>query len=683
MKRKKRKKRAGKIAYTLIGAFLVPVLLIVLLGMISYKRAAKDITEQYENSVDGSLLTVSEYCRLLCANIEDKATEVVTHDDFVTYYTKYAGKKDSEAMRRSRDVGTILQAARGICTYINAYHIISEKGGNVTSGAGRIGEDAYMRFAETKEAEISKGKGILSGYHNFLDKELSLKTDSYAIAYTRCFAKGEGYVCLDMSHETIREILSAIEGSEGTIAALVTGDEREVLYAQEDVLSQLSGAQVFAGSDYLAEAAASGEPGKRYVSFAGQTCLFSYAPVGKTGMVVCTLIPKETILSAASSIRSITVLMVILAALIALLIGSLIARSIGREVQSLTKTLKRASDGDFTTEFSSKRKDEFGVLSNGMTGMISGVRGILRKMQQFGGEVDISSENLSETAGIMAESMRDVNTAMEEVAKGVLRQAQDADRSLGQMAAFSDNLNSVYDYTLKIETNSEFAMQAVGKGRNKIAELSEKTNAASSMTKTLVGNIAEVEMCTRNIGSIMESIQEIAEQTNLLSLNASIEAAKAGEVGKGFAVVASEIRGLADQSQEAGKKIQGIIGNIQKTTEKTSGCARMTEDYLKEQMESLNGTVEVFSGITQNVEGMVEALHKITDRMSDMMSDKDEVLDSIQSIAAVSQQASASAEEVTATVTSQLSEATGLAGEAEKLSREVRQLNEAMRRFTV
>ena len=283
----------------------------------------------------------------------------------------------------------------------------------------------------------------------------------------------------------------------------------------------------------------------------------------------------------------------------------------------------------------------------------------------------------------MAESMRDVNTAMEEVAKGVLRQAQDADRSLGQMAAFSDNLNSVYDYTLKIETNSEFAMQAVGKGRNKIAELSEKTNAASSMTKTLVGNIAEVEMCTRNIGSIMESIQEIAEQTNLLSLNASIEAAKAGEVGKGFAVVASEIRGLADQSQEAGKKIQGIIGNIQKTTEKTSGCARMTEDYLKEQMESLNGTVEVFSGITQNVEGMVEALHKITDRMSDMMSDKDEVLDSIQSIAAVSQQASASAEEVTATVTSQLSEATGLAGEAEKLSREVRQLNEAMRRFTV
>lgn len=327
--------------------------------------------------------------------------------------------------------------------------------------------------------------------------------------------------------------------------------------------------------------------------------------------------------------------------------------------------------------------DEFGVLSDGMTEMLSGVREILKKMQQFGGEVDVSSENVSETAGIMAESMRDISTAMEEVAQGVLRQAQDAEHSRGQMTVFSDNLNSVYEYTLKIKTNSEFAIREVGNGRKKVAELNEKTNAASSMTKLLVGDIAEVETCTRSIGSIMESIQEIAEQTNLLSLNASIEAAKAGEVGKGFAVVASEIRSLADQSSEAGKRIQGIIGNIQKTTEKTSACAKLTEKYLQEQTESLNGTVEVFSGITENVEAMVEELHKITDRMTEMMSDKDEVLDSIQSIAAVSEQASASAEEVTATVAGQMEEAMELAGEAEKLSREVRQLNEAMRRFTV
>ena len=75
-------KKNGKIRYKLIGAFIVPVCLIVLLGILSYQSASKNIKKQYENSVDGTLTTVSEYCHLLCNTIEDKTVEIITNDTF-------------------------------------------------------------------------------------------------------------------------------------------------------------------------------------------------------------------------------------------------------------------------------------------------------------------------------------------------------------------------------------------------------------------------------------------------------------------------------------------------------------------------------------------------------------------------------------------------------------------------
>ena len=226
-------------------------------------------------------------------------------------------------------------------------------------------------------------------------------------------------------------------------------------------------------------------------------------------------------------------------------------------------------------------------------------------------------------------------------------------------------------------------MSAVETGKERIAELNRKSEAAADMTKQLVSDIAAVNANSNNIGSIIETIQAIAQQTNLLSLNASIEAARAGEAGRGFAVVAEEIRNLADQSAQAGSQIQQIIENIQMTTEKTSACAIKTEGFLKEQSDSIEGTIEVFGDIADDVEEMVQVLHRITANMSNMITDKGEVLDSIRSIASVSEEAAASTEEVTATVNTQLEGAKKLAEEAERLSKKVQQLNASMQKFQV
>lgn len=684
--KKQQGKKTGKIIYRLSGAFLVPVFLIILLGVLSYITASDNISKQYKSSVNGTVATVGDYSTLLCKTIENKTTEIVTNTAFNNYYGRYAGKNDTDAMSAYRDVTTILTTAKGTCNYINSYSVFTKEGGNVTSTSGRLKAEAYDEFAKSDEAaKITGGQGVWSGYHKFIDKQLSMAEDTYALAYTRKLSKGDGYICIDVTYSAIQDMLKSLTTGKGAISAIVSeSDGREVIYTDSDDAKKMSEKEhLFVGTTYVKDAAVDAKAGSTYVSVDGKKYLFGYSPVGNTGLMVCTLIPNSTILSAADSIRNVTIIIVLLASVIAIFIGSVIARSISREVKNLTKTMNKVSDGDFTTQFSSKRKDEFQLLTHGMMDMLANIRGILGEMIHFSDKVNNTSKGVSDTAESMADSMNDINVAMEEVANGVSRQADDTEHSLTLMAEFSEKLNEVYEHTNHMEQSSESAMQAVKTGKEQIAELNQKSEAATEMTKQLVADIADVNENSNNIGSIIEAIQAIAQQTNLLSLNASIEAARAGEAGRGFAVVAEEIRNLADQSAQAGNQIQKMIENIQMTTEKTSDCAKKTEGYLQEQSDSIQGTIEAFGLIADDVEQMVTVLHKITANMANMVTDKDEVLDSIRSIASVSEEAAASTEEVTATVNTQLEDAKTLAIEAERLSKEVQQLSASMQKFKV
>lgn len=679
--KKRSGRKTGRIAYRLVAAFLAPVCLMILLGTISYTTAANNLTDQYEDSLDGSVETVGEYLALLCATVENKATEIVANDSFSTYYSKYAGQKDSEAMGYARDASSLLQQARGTCNYIHSYHAFSEKGGNISSGSALIPETAYEEFAAGEEGSvINKGKGVWTGYHAYLDETLSISSEDYAVAYTRRLDKGNGFLCLDINTSTVKNVLSTIAGGEGSVAALVTTDGREITHRDEK--AQLpEGSALFYGTDYYEKALGENAAGNTYVKIDGKKYLFTYSPVKGTGLMLCVLVPNSTILSTASSIRMLTILMVVLACVIAMVIGSILAKNIGKEVNTLTRSLSKVSEGDFTTRFDSRRRDEFMQLAVGMSGMLTNMRQIFGKMRLFAGEVGTSSTEVSGTAAQMVSSMKNINAAMEEVAEGVSRQAGDVDASLTKMSAFSEQLNEAHRCTVDMEEDSVQMMAAVDDGRLQADQLNQKTEAAVDMTSRLVKDITAVAESSGNIGSIIDTIQEIAEQTNLLSLNASIEAARAGEAGKGFAVVAGEIRNLAAQSSAAGDTIRKIVGMIQITTDQTVSCAKNTEEYLHEQTCAIQETVKVFEKIADHVEQMVRSLHNVSDNMTAMVENKEIVLDSMQSIAAVSEETAASSEEVTATVNDQLADVERLAKEASKLSSEVQQLNETMNKF--
>lgn len=679
----KNKKGNSKIGYKLILAFCVPVILIVILGTVSYNLSVSSIKRQYEQSVMDTVSAMSLNCNLLCENVQNKAAEFASNEYIQAYYTKSYKADAAEAQSCYRSAQSVLTTVRGTSSYISNYAVFGENGNGITSSTSNTSREAYEEYLATDEGarfkSTSGNESYWSGYHKYLDENVGSSEDRYAVAYMRTFAKGNGFISLDITTEAIEEVLTNIDNGEGSYVALFTPDNRAL--TMED--GALVTTDIFDGSKVEEVALAATEAGNSYVSFQGESHLLCVSPIGKTGMVVASIVPKSTILSAASQIRNATIIIVIVACLVALFIGSVMAQGISSEVKTLNKQMKKVSAGDFTTEFVTKRNDEFKLLAGGMTDMLHNIRNLMQNVVEFITAVNESTDGVASTASTMADSMIGINTAMEEVAQGVAKQAEDTDVGLQEMTKFSDKLNQVYEGTGAMQENSKQAMTAIENGKVMVYELSDKSKAAAEITDVLIRNIADVEENSKSIGSIIATISEIAEQTNLLSLNASIEAARAGEAGKGFAVVAEEIRKLADQSAEAGSHIRQIVSVIQQKTQVTSDSAKRAEEFLKTQAESIEGTVDIFSEINTNVTNLIQVLIKVTGNMEEMVTDKEKVFDSIRSIAAVSEETAASAEEVTATVNGQLSDAQKLAAAAEELNQEVSRLQEALSQYKV
>ena len=151
---------------------------------------------------------------------------------------------------------------------------------------------------------------------------------------------------------------------------------------------------------------------------------------------------------------------------------------------------------------------------------------------------------------------------------------------------------------------------------------------------------------TSSIGNIIATIDEIARRTNLLSLNASIEAARAGAAGKGFSVVAEEIRMLAEQSAVSAGEIGNIITTVTAKTEQTATAAKHAEEIVKQQEEAVEATLSEFNVINENFKTIADHLKEIGLQVADMEKAKVNTLSAIDGISAVSEEAAASSSEV-------------------------------------
>lgn len=647
----------------LIGAFMIPVILFVIIGFMIYSKCSTTLNSTYEASANTSVGTLEEYLGLGFENIELMATRLSINSAITSYYTGSEVKSESMLM----DTKVALSNESTADKFID-HIIVCAKSGTACSEEGAIRGDVYNAFVESEEgknveSEIGMGSMWISS-HPAIDEVTGYDSDEYALSLVTVLKnnsnKSVGYIIIDVKTSFIQDILDNAQISDNSIKGFVLEDGSQVLSGDSDIK--------FTDTDFYQEALA-GEnlQGSKEVSYEGADYLFTYSRIEGTNMLVCAMVPQKEIMAGAQAILRYTLIAVAICAVIAIVVGSVLASGISKAIRKVNRVLKKTSDGDLTGQISMKRKDEFNVLSSSITNMIGSMKDLILKMTNVSGHVSDSAVQVGTNSEVLLEVTKNITEAVDYINSGISQQAQDTESCLEQMNGLAERINVVHENTDEISEIAQEAQGAIENGMVIVANLGEKVQGTTEVTETIIREIRELNKESIAINSIIGTINEIAEQTNLLSLNASIEAARAGEAGRGFAVVSEEIRKLAEQSGNAGNQIGEIINHIQERLAATIETAGLAGESVAFQTEALNNTVDVFKNISQQVSKLAEDVEKITQSVGGIEQAKDDTMNAIESISTTSNQTESASEE--------------LARSTEKQLQAVEVLNDAVKRL--
>lgn len=679
--------------FKLIMAFLVPAVLIVVVGLVSYSRSKATIIKNYEETTQGNMDNSAMYFNLLMTDIESKSTQIANNENLVFYYARYGSYSIAEANTFFTDaknaMASIVHSSDGI---YNAY-AFGKEGVPISTLSKEPAADIYESFIESEDAKrwgemavsSSGRKAAWLGYHDTIDQATTASPEYYAASYIRTFSRGEGYIVIDLMKNEVEEVLANSISNDGALSIFITNDGRQTVAGAGGVSSeQINNMTNISEEEYYKNILRSEEEsGFGYIDFMGESSLFVFSKIGNTGAVVCSIIPESDIYSSLGTIRTTILIMVLIACAIAVTIGLLSTNDISKVINKFSSSFRQVAEGNLKLRINSNRKDEFGDLARDMDIMMETVQDLVGEMADFSYGVSAAAVNVSKASSEILDAVNDVYDITKVMGLGVNDQRVDIENSYSQMTGFAQQINEAYKDTKQVDDLADTTQNTVRNGQKIVNDLMTQVTSTSEITGVIIDDIKELQEHSNNIGIVVEAINEIAATTELLALNASIEAARAGSSGRGFAVIASEIRKLAEQSLNSVKEIEDMIISIQDMTKRTSLSADKAKNMLGTQAESLNNTVELFGDVDIHMADLMEKINQIMNNMQVIMVSKDNILDLIRNIAAVSQETVASSEDVESTVARQVTSVETLDAQSKDLNEKIEKLEQAIAKFTI
>ncbi len=565
-----------------------------------------------ENMISTYTLTISEIASnptLVDSSISPEEKQAFIQSRVDAYYMRFGGITDSRGYDIVHDVDVsqepFFQAAIQGSTYMsvpyindgNSYLMISApiQRGDAVEGILYFQCDTYILQSIVEGLQIGEG-----GEAYILDK------DGTTIAY--------------VDQQTVLDQENAIREAEANPKdrdmQTVANIERKMVAGERGV--------------------------ERYHYFGdGSDNILGYAPIqGTDGWSIAIEISEDEFMRPAYFGNLFQTAACVAACVIVIIVSIQVSRSIANPIVRCANRLQALSKGDLQSPVPKfKSQDETRVLSDSTTQLVEDFRSIVHDIDRVLSAIaegDLTQESSAQLYpgdfAVLSESLRTINEKLNRTMSGIISASVQVSSGAAQVASVSTNLSQgAIEQTGTVEQLSS-TMKDMSHDAQDTAQLTRQTrdtvNGAGVKlreSREFIENLnAAMNLITessKEIGRIIDAIENIAFQTNILALNASVEAARAGSTGKGFAVVADEVRNLANRSDEAAKATQELIKRsaeavdtgsqvVSKVTNSVIDVAALAEQAVK-QMELVAEAVEGQTGAIEQITGGIDQISSV------------------------------------------------------------------------
>ncbi|EFU42596.1 methyl-accepting chemotaxis sensory transducer [Paenibacillus vortex V453] len=654
--------------------FATIVLLSSALGLLSYFISKDTVMDQVSEATSGQMMQAADKLDFLLSQYEATsrqwALDTVLREDLVTVSSSDIGiREKTEAENRIREKlnGTASSDGRMQGMRLVAPSLSAQGSYNSTGLLGLSSADSI----KSKIDQIIQADGepvwFPTETKGFMENEKSPTMTMGRLLKNLKNPNAQYILLMDIKDQAVGEVLANLKIGHNGQMRIVAADNR--------IVHDMDPAQLMQPSTItVPEGAAEG--GTYYTA---NEQMVVYTPLKTAPWYMVGFAPVSDFVKATDKLLTVTLVVIAAAILVAVLIGYYMMRTIGRPLNQMCSLMEEGEQGNLRVRTDFQRVDEIGRLGHSFNQMMEQISALVDQTNASAKEVLATAEELAEASRGTSLTAGEIAAAMEQIAQGSGSLAMEAERENQLAENIGVQMSKVSDSNQVIEAAADRVLRVTGEGALHMDSLVEKSTRINQVNRAIVQNAEKLKDNTSSIHRILELMSEITHQTNVLSINATIEAARAGAAGSGFMVVANEVRSLADRSKESIQTVGAMILDIRTEVQGSVDALTSASPLFDEQLHSVQEAQGVFDNVRHEMDTLLTEISESTHAIEGLIESQLTLTDSISEASSIVQETSAATEEVA----SMSSEQFKVSEKLVVLSSRLEELSESLRQSLV
>lgn len=649
---------------------LIPFLLLILVtgGLLlyfSYQVQVKLTLEHFKQNITDTMKRTNETFGLVLKNVEDTVTMLSESHDLYTY------KENSTIiLNKFREI----QMSNDI---FQSVYFSTIDGEMFSFPLTKVGKDYKTKEQLWYQQALDK-KGHLIWTKPYFH-ELSKKEVITAAKIVTTLNQPQGVIGIDFKLEKLEEMIQQIAFGRTGYAFLVDQNGTILAHPNHERIGQN-----ISEEDMFSELPLQSNQEAAFIyTYDDNEMLVSITKNPKTGWyLVGTIGMEEFKLKAQEGIYPLLLTLAIIL-LAAIIISLYIVAKIVEPIRLLSESMEEVEAGNLAIDANMDHRDEVGRLAYRFSLMTARMRDIITGVSASTHQVALAANKLAIHAENNTKSSQEITITVDKIAAAAFTEAKFIGETTKATSEVSQRMDRIEQYSHQLHERSKMMLTVSQSGMQNVEVLHDQFLQTETMTIKMVQAIGELDQHSKDIVQVISSITAIANQIKLLSLNAAIEATRAGEYGRGFVVVANEIRKLSTQTEHALDEITHLITQSQQLTQNTVHMIKETHKVNKEQGRAVMNTETSFHSLEEQIEGNANLIHHVAKEIELLVEYKELIEQTMADITAMTQKVSERTSRINASMQEQSASVEELYLLAGQMESNAQQLQQRIDYFTV